>query len=151
MNIMNISEIDEIKVVGLSVRTNNSSEMDPSTAKIGSLWEKFYAEIAPGLNQKSRVFGLYTNYDADHTGKFDVVACSDYLNIENTQELKKYTIIPGKYVIFKAKGEMPTVVVELWEQVWTYFSSESCQYRRAFTTDFELYRSENEIEIYISV
>ena len=145
---MNINEIDKINVIGTSVRTKNSDEMNSSTAKISALWEKFYTELAPKLGQSSRVFGLYTNYESDHTGAFDVVACSDVID---AQDLEKFQINSGKYLVFNGAGEMPQIVIDVWGEIWNYFSSESCEYKRAFTTDFELYKSETEIEIYISV
>ncbi|MCW8090911.1 GyrI-like domain-containing protein [Alteromonas sp. ASW11-130] len=145
---MNITTIEKFSVAGISVRTKNSNEMSPSTAKIGSLWEKFYGELAPKLNQNARVFGLYTNYESDHTGLFDVVACSDSLLTENVE---KHDVKAGNYVKFKAAGEMPQVVIDLWGAVWKYFDANDCDYKRTFTTDFEFYKSENEVEIFISV
>lgn len=145
---MNISKVDKINVMGMSVRTNNVDEMNPSTAKIGALWETFYAELAPKLTQDSRVFGLYTNYESDHTGAFDVVACSDSIE---AQDLEIFQIDTGDYLVFSGTGAMPQAVIDLWRKVWNYFDSEHCEHRRTFTTDFEWYKSENEIEIYISV
>ena len=140
--------IDKIDVMGKSVRTKNTDEMNPSTAKIGALWERFFADLAPKMSKSSRVFGLYTNYESDHTGAFDVVACSDVID---AQGLEEFQINSGRYLIFNGTGEMPQTVIDLWGEVWSYFSSENCEHKRAFTTDFEFYKSEKEIEIYISV
>ncbi|EEY45345.1 bacterial transcription activator [Vibrio cholerae] len=52
---------------------------------------------------------------------------------------------------FSATGEMPQVVIELWGDVWRYFGSESCPYKRAYTTDFEYYKSASEVEISIAI
>ncbi len=145
---MEINELEKINVTGISVRTTNANEMTPANAKIGALWEKFYTELAPKLSPNSQVFGLYTNYESDHTGAFDVVACSDVIN---TQELESFQVNSGKYLVFSGVGEMPQAVISLWGEVWNYFSSADCQYERAFTTDFELYKSETEIEIYIAI
>jgi|GEM_PF-4538289 len=49
--------------------------------------------------------------------------------------------------IYKRR-EMP---IETWGKIWEYFSNENSQYIRAYKTDFEYYKNENEIEIYISV
>lgn len=145
---MNMTKIDKLDVTGISVRTKNSDEMDSSTAKIGSLWETFYSEFTPKLTQNSRVLGLYTHYESDHTGSFDVVACSDSLSAENLEE---HQINAGNYLKFKGTGEMPQAVIDLWGEVWNYFNAKDCQHNRTFTTDFELYKGEEEIEIYISV
>ncbi|HFG1933513.1 TPA: AraC family transcriptional regulator, partial [Vibrio cholerae] len=50
-----------------------------------------------------------------------------------------------------ATGEMPQVVIDLWNEVWNYFASEHCPHERAYTTDFEYYKSANSVEISIAV
>ncbi|GEM77406.1 GyrI-like domain-containing protein [Vibrio sagamiensis] len=148
---MNISEVNGFEVTGFAIRTTNADEVDPSTAKIGELWAKFYTNAAPKLNEKSKVFGIYTNYESDFTGVFDVIACSDTLSPEILPDSVKVNVISGKYVTFSASGEMPQVVIDLWGKVWNYFSSENCLYERAYTTDFEYYKSAHEVEISIAV
>ncbi|BCK33303.1 hypothetical protein VCSRO96_3123 [Vibrio cholerae] len=148
---MNISEMDSFDVTGFVIRTTNADEVSPSTAKIGELWARFYANAAPKLNEKSKVFGLYTNYESDFTGAFDVIACSDTLSPEILPDSVKVTVASGKYVTFSSTGEMPQVVIELWGDVWRYFGSESCPYKRAYTTDFEYYKSASEVEISIAI
>lgn len=145
---MNTTKIENIPVKGIAVRTDNSSEINPSTAKIGPLWERFYTEFAPLLSENSRVFGLYTNYESDHTGAFDVVACTDLLD---SQSIDSFAIQAGNYVVFKGQGKMPDAVINLWGQVWEYFESATCKHVRAFTTDFEFYKNDNEVEIYIAI
>ncbi|WP_028781322.1 GyrI-like domain-containing protein [Shewanella sp. 38A_GOM-205m] len=148
---MDIIETDSFSATGFLIRTTNADEMNPSTAKIGNLWSKFYTDAAPKLNEKSKVYGLYTNYESDVTGAFDVVACSDTLSSEVLPEAVNVKVASGKYVTFSATGEMPQVVTDLWGEVWSYFSSESCLFERAYTTDFEYYKSENEVEISIAI
>ena len=145
---MEITKIENIDVKGIAVRTDNASEMDSATAKIGPMWEKFYSEIAPSLKDGANVYGLYTNYESDHNGTFDVVACSDNVEAPN---VSSYNVQAGNYLVFKGSGQMPQVVIELWGQVWEYFESPTSQHKRAFNTDFELYKSENEVELFISV
>lgn len=148
---MNISEINGFEVTGFVVRTTNADEMNPMTAKIGNLWEKFYLNAAPKLTDKSKVYGLYTNYESDFTGAFDVIACSDTLSAQLLSESVKTKVSSGKYVTFSATGEMPQVVIDLWSEVWNYFASEHCPHERAYTTDFEYYKSANSVEISIAV
>ncbi|WP_394183625.1 GyrI-like domain-containing protein [Marinomonas posidonica] len=145
---MELIQFDTIQVAGLSVRTTNDAEMTPDTAKISALWAKFYGDLSPMLDPHSRVFGLYTHYESDHTGAFDVVACADSLTGKNLEE---HQIPAGNYVKFQHTGEMPQAVIDLWGEVWAYFASEKCAHTRAFTTDFECYKSEQEVEIYIAV
>ncbi len=53
--------------------------------------------------------------------------------------------------MFKATGEVPKIVFETWGRVWEYFSKEGVEHERLYTTDFEYYVNQNEIEIYIAV
>ncbi|ELU9851005.1 effector binding domain-containing protein [Vibrio cholerae] len=148
---MNISDMNGFDVSGFIIRTNNADEITTSTAKIRDLWVRFYENAAPNLNEESKVFGLYTNYESDFTGAFDVIACSDTLSPELLPDSVQVTVASGKYVTFSATGEMPQVVIELWGDVWRFFGSESCPYKRAYTTDFEYYKSASEVEISIAI
>ncbi|GGP42561.1 transcriptional regulator [Shewanella algicola] len=145
---MNIVNLDNMDVKGISIRTDNLSEMSPSTAKIGALWQQFYEQLAASLTQGSNVFGLYTHYESDHMGSFDVVACSDKLTVG---DLASFQIQSGEYLVFKGTGEMPQAIIDLWGEVWEYFDNDTCQLTRAYTTDFEHYINENEVELFISV
>ncbi|MBF4258362.1 MULTISPECIES: GyrI-like domain-containing protein [Vibrio] len=148
---MSINEMNGFEVTGFVIRTTNADEVNSSTAKIGNLWAKFYTNAAPKLDEKSKVYGLYTNYESDFTGAFDVIACSDTLSPEILPDSVKVNVTSGKYVTFAASGEMPQAVIDLWGEVWNYFSSENCPHERAYTTDFEHYKSAHEVEISISV
>ncbi|AEF55251.1 GyrI-like domain-containing protein [Marinomonas posidonica] len=148
---MDVSVIEEMAVRGIGVRTRNVDEMQPETAKIGDLWGRFYSQLMPKLSSNAQVFGLYTHYESDHNGWFDVVACTDSLAQGDVAEVKDYSIVAGSYLVFRGSGEMPKAVIDLWGEVWRYFSSDHCAYKRAFTTDFECYKSDREIEIYIAI
>ncbi|EHH2451576.1 effector binding domain-containing protein [Vibrio vulnificus] len=148
---MSINEMNGFEVTGFVIRTTNADEVNSSTAKIGNLWAKFYTNAAPKLDEKSKIYGLYTNYESDFTGAFDVIACSDTLSPEILPDSVKVNVTSGKYVTFAASGEMPQAVIDLWGEVWNYFSSENCPHERAYTTDFEHYKSAHEVEISISV
>lgn len=148
---MTLALVDEKAIIGISVRTKNSDEMQPQTSKIGSLWEKFYQEVAPALQEGASVFGVYYNYESDASGEFSVMAGSDKVEESKHTNLENVAIKPGKYLVFKETGEMPQVVIDTWAKIWDYFSADTQAYQRAYTTDFELYKSPNEIEIYIAV
>jgi hypothetical protein len=53
--------------------------------------------------------------------------------------------------VFSAQGQVPQIVFETWGKVWSYFSSEDCTHTRAYVTDFEFYKSQDEIEIHIGI
>ncbi len=134
---------------GLKVRTCNSNEMSGQGAKIARLWQAFYANVAPKLSPESQVYGVYTHYESDVTGDFDVYACTNTpVQSANTESIDLAT---GKYLRFSGQGAMPQTVVDVWGQVWQYFSNEHCPYIRAYKTDYEFYKNSEEVEVFISV
>lgn len=148
---MTLTQVDDKAIIGISVRTKNSDEMQSKTSKIGGLWETFYQEVAPTLQEGATVFGVYYNYESDASGEFSVMAGSDKVAESKHTNLENVSIKHGKYLVFKETGEMPQVVINTWGKIWDYFSADTQDYQRAYTTDFELYKSPNEIEIYIAV
>jgi predicted transcriptional regulator YdeE len=71
---MKIEVIDEKQIYGLSVRTTNTNEMNPETAKIGKTWQKFDSEVSVDYQGGERVYGVYYDYESDANGKFTVLA-----------------------------------------------------------------------------
>ncbi|MEJ2763602.1 GyrI-like domain-containing protein [Photobacterium sp. MCCC 1A19761] len=148
---MILQHIDGFEVSGFSVRTTNADEMSPSTAKIGQLWETFYAQAYPKLTAGSNIYGVYTHYESDHTGAYDVMACSDGLAADALNGAVSTQIASGKYLTFTAQGEMPQAVISLWGTIWDYFRADDCAHTRAYTTDFEHYLSADEVAISIAI
>jgi predicted transcriptional regulator YdeE len=146
---MRIEEIKEKLIYGISTRTKNIDEMNPQTSKIGVIWQKFYQTVE--LDEK--VYGVYYNYESDANGEFDVLAGCEISN-ENLANVK---IEKGKYLVFhktyEENNDNSTVqaIIETWGKIWEYFSNENSQYKRAYKTDFEYYKNQNEIEIFISI
>jgi predicted transcriptional regulator YdeE len=125
--------------------------MKPEVSKIRGLWQRFYDVIAPNLMNGATIFGVYHNYESDASGEFSVLAGADQINVSSSCSTDKVLIQSGNYLLFEAKGDMPQVVIDTWSKVWEYFESGGSEYQRAYTTDFELYKSQNEIEVYIAI
>lgn len=156
---MRIEYIDGFSVTGLSVRTKNALELMPKTANISLLWEAFSTHCRSFLSEDAKIYGVYTQYETDASGEFNVLACSDQLTCAQFDDVKcqcsypceSMTIEAGKYLVFSAKGKMPQTVIQLWDEVWRYFNAFDCEHVRIFNTDFEYYKHENEVEIAIGV
>ena len=150
---MRVEEIEEKIIYGISTRTKNSNEMNPETAKIGAIWQKFDSTVEVNYKDGERVYGVYYNYQSDANGEFDVLAGYETPN----DKLDKVTIEKGKYLVFNKTFEKTDdntriqAIIETWGRIWEYFSNEDSQYERAYQTDFEYYKGQNEIEIYISI
>ncbi|OEF23145.1 GyrI-like domain-containing protein [Vibrio rumoiensis] len=147
---MKVKHIEAFQVKGITIRTNNQNEASPSSAQIGLLWHDFNEKVAPLMAPFSETYGVYTEYESDHTGDFDVIACTDTLSTQPTIELSSVNINRGQYAVFTASGPLPETVINLWMQVWQYFSDETCEHKRAFTTDFEHYE-EGKVSVYIAL
>ncbi|HHS92957.1 MAG TPA: AraC family transcriptional regulator, partial [Campylobacterales bacterium] len=68
---MRVEEIEERTIYGITTRTKNLDEMNPQTAKIGSIWQKFDETVDVDYKGGERVYGVYYNYESDANGKFD--------------------------------------------------------------------------------
>jgi predicted transcriptional regulator YdeE len=139
-------------VSGLGVRTLNNNEQQVSTARIGPMWERFFAE---GLFDKiahkqpqSLVYGVYSNYESDASGQFDVTA--GVAVTAPAPDFKTIEVQGGQYLVFEARGPMPGCVIETWGQIWAYFN-EHPQIRRKFATDFEAYTGLDSVAVHIGI
>jgi predicted transcriptional regulator YdeE len=144
-------EFNEKRIIGISTRTTNAKEMDPSTGRIGPLWKEFDAQVEVDYKNGKRVYGVYFNYESDATGEYSILAGTDQLDANSSAKLETIVIPSGKYLVFTAKGDIPRIVFDTWGRVWEYFSKKDAEYDRSYITDFEYYVNQNEIEVYIAV
>jgi predicted transcriptional regulator YdeE len=143
-----IKTIEAFSVTGFQARTTNAAEQSPQTGKIGGLWQQFFrsALFAP----TSGVVGVYSNYESDAMGAFDVTAgaVSSTAKPANTQTVQ---IQAGQYLVFRGKGAMPQAVIDAWVQVWQHFSQPRSDFERVYATDFEQYVGADEVAVHIGV
>lgn len=148
---MELRVVSEKIIHGLSIRTDNATEMDPNKGKISALWQGFDEAVPVDYKNGERVYGVYFDYESDHSGKFTVLAGFDVAKTPSNVRLEKVTIPSTKYLVFTHKGEMPQIAIDAWTEVWHYFENESAEYQRVYSTDFEYYPNGNEIEVHIAV
>jgi predicted transcriptional regulator YdeE len=147
---MNLVNIDSKSIFGLVLRTSNATELDPKTAQIAQFVQEVDREVKINYREGRRAYSVYHNYESDMSGEFDILMGSDEIEY-STQPLRTVTIEAGHYLEFEAEGEMPEMVIELWMQIWAYFSSDTCKYKRRYTTDFEYYKTANQVSVFIAV
>ncbi|BEP56005.1 GyrI-like domain-containing protein [Variovorax sp. V118] len=140
---------DAFRVAGLTVRTTNREEIDPATARIGALWNRFFGEqtyeSTPYRTSDTRIFSVYSAYESDAHGAFDMtagVAVSDGAN--------SVAIEAGDYLVFTGRGEMPQMVIATWQRIWQYFEAHPEIVRR-YRSDFEAYEGPDAVAIHIGV
>ena len=147
---MKQTQVKSKTIIGLKVRSKNEDEMNSEVAKIGTLWQDFFANIMPTLGETPPpLYGVYSNYESDAHGEFDVLVGAE--EVEQTEERASVDLEEGNYLCFTAKGELPQAVIETWGEIWAYFSDENCKETRAYKTDFEKYIGQDETEFYIGI
>ena len=147
----------EIKLVGLTARTNNKNEINPQTSKIGALAGRFWSQnIADQISNRKNpgvTLSVYTEY-----GDFTYFIGEEVSSFENIPSgLQKLTVPAAKYQKFTTpSGKMPDVVVSAWQQIWK-MTSDDFEGDRAYIADFEVYDqraidpANTSLDIYIGV
>jgi predicted transcriptional regulator YdeE len=147
-----IQHVSPFLICGTTVRTMNRDEFNPGTAKISGLWTQFFGndtanKIAHRIPD-GRIYGVYSSYETDASGFFDVTA-GVAVNAADAG-FSSVEIQGGKYLVFEAKGPMPAAVIQTWGAIWTYFQMHP-QVTRAFLTDFEAYSGTDTVQVHIGV
>ena len=138
-----------IAVAGITIRTTNAAEFNPATGKIAGLWGRFFTEglfdSLPGKLPGSPIYGVYSSYESDYMGAFDVTA-----GVATTPTESLLALQAGEYLVFKGAGPMPQTVLQTWGVVWQYFQSNP-DVKRSYATDYEVYLGADTVEIHIGV
>jgi predicted transcriptional regulator YdeE len=153
-----VVKVQERIVVGLQTRTTNREEFaSGGKGKIAQLWQKFFqdncATTIPNQVDHAPTISVMTDYESDYMGAYTLIIGKE---VNSTQQvpsaMASVTIKPGTYLRFSAQGTMPAVVIETWQFIWDYFAK-SHQYKRLYSTDFEVYPADKPgyVEVYIAV
>ena len=157
------TNLDEIRLIGLTARTKNAAEMNPDTAKIGPLsggyWsnnvaEQFQHRVSPG-----KTFCVYTHYETDENGPYTYFI-GEEVSAFDGQDLSQFetlTIPAGHYQkISTPQGKMPDVVISTWQHIWQ-MTEKDFGGKRAYTADFEIHDERAKdwnnamVEIYLAI
>lgn len=147
MNYKNI-ELDGFYIIGLSVRTKN--EDGKSQKDIADLFSKLIGEdLIDQIPDKLtyELYCVYTDYEKDSQGEFTAIVGCKVQSIEDVPEGFTGVEIPkSKYRHYTVKGGSPAEVAEVWEEIW-----DDKDVNRAYIADFDVYKEEPGVDIYISV
>jgi predicted transcriptional regulator YdeE len=138
------TELEEIKLVGISIRTNNALELNPATANIlptvqkyfhNNLGEKILYRKAPRTT-----YCVYTEYESDFSGNYTYFIGEQVGTLDNIPEgFVQLRIPPQTYTkCTVGPGSMPGVLVDGWQKIWQMAPSELGG-KRGYLADFELY------------
>lgn len=143
-------EHESLLIHGFSSRTCNQDESRSMNAKIPKLWESFASSPLKNALPKTKAYCVYSNYESDVSGFYDVTVGIPLLLQTNENHLTPIVIQKGHYFCFRNQGNLPDVVIETWNAIWQFFSEHQA-YRRAYQTDFEVYLENNIMEVYIGL
>ena len=138
------TDLPEIKLVGITTRTNNAAEINPVTSKIGPTVQKYFhnelAEKITGRKKPGTTYCSYTEYENDFTGDYTYFIGEEVASFDNLPDGFSKLIIPTQqYAKFTSDpGAMPNVVISLWQKIWQ-MSPEELGSTRNYVADFELY------------
>ena len=148
------THVPAFQVAGLRTRTRNQDEGHPSTAKIAPLWARFMAEqVAERVPHRGKgplIYGVYSAYESDFTGAFDVTAG---VSVDTATNDDTYCTVPlpsSDYLVFERQGPLPQTIIALWTSVWEYMADHP-EHKRQYTADFEVYRGPQEVAVYIAI
>jgi predicted transcriptional regulator YdeE len=144
---------NKIKLIGVKTRTSNEK-----IEAINAFWQEFYSkgifDQIPNKIDPRFVFGVYTNYESDYNGEYDLIIACEVAGFEGiSDDLISFVIPKDKYAIFQESAAMPMhdKIGLLWNRIW------SSQLNRKYAIDFEKYEvstcfSENpNIQVNISI
>lgn len=147
--------LEEIKLIGLSLKSKTTNLNGQSNIDCGNLWQKFekenYAIKIPN-KLSNEILAVYYQYEGDHTQPFSYfIGCKVPTNTNVPQGLDSLIIPQGTYQKISAKGEMPNCVANTWKEIW------NSDIRRTYKFDFEVYdeRSKDwnnaEVDFFLSI
>ena len=139
----------DIQIVGIELRTSNAEAMQT----IPPFWQKFYQEnILQQIANKvsDNVFAVYTNFENEgknNEGTYSLIIGAEVSEIQTLPENFVSTIIkPSKRAVFEVEKGHPEKVGEKWQEIW-----QTTDLEKSYLSDYELYHSSGEIEIYIGI
>lgn len=137
------SEMAELKLVGITVRTNNDNEMDPKYAKIGELAAMYWGEgLANQIKDRvnpGKTFAVYTEYETDERGDYTYFIGEEVSSFDDMPSTFIALTVPAqKYQQFTtAPGVIPEVIINAWRQIWMMGEKELGG-KRAYQADLEV-------------
>lgn len=156
------SKREEIKLVGLKVRTNNKNELGSLEGKIFPCVQQYFQQQLfnkiPNRKNPGTTLCVYTDYESDHTGDYTYFIGETVNSFDGIPEALHALLIPAQnYIKFTTKpGSMPKVLRDAWIEILE-MSPKDLGGKRAYRADFEVYderaadHSKIVLDIYIGI
>lgn len=135
--------LSSLKLIGITARTNNKSEFNPETAKIGKLSSMYWSQqianqfkhrVNPGVT-----YCVYTEYETDEHSDYTYFIGEQVGSLEDQSKFQTLIIPAGPYQKFTTDpGKMPQVIIAAWQDIWQ-MKEKDFGGKRSYRADFELY------------
>ncbi len=134
--------LPEIKLIGITARTNNQAEMQGDKAKIGAIIAQYdQQKLAEQILHRKKpgvAYCVYTEYESNHLGDYTYFVGEEVESFDNQPDsFTKLTIPAQNYIKFTTEsGPMPMVCIKTWQGIW---ANEELEAKRSYIADFEIY------------
>ncbi len=150
---VDVTNRDEMLVVGFAVRTTNADEMDPARAKLPALWHRAGAPGAfahvPGRVDEN-LYAVLTDYESDHHGAYTQIVGTAVRTVPRLPEGMVAVRVPAaQSLLVEARGPMPQAILEAWQRVWKHTENGGTP-ARSFGTDLEVHHPGG-ADLYVAV
>lgn len=92
---------------------------------MGPLFSQSWERTLPGRGEEGCIFCVYSGYESDEHGAFDVTAGWDRAATSLPRCLGpcRSRCRRDDYLVFHGHGTMPQMVIDAWGEVWRYFAA----------------------------
>lgn len=158
------TQLPEIKLVGITTRTNSVQEFssDPAKRRISATVQKYFhgglADKIVNRKNPGTTLCVYTNYESDFMGDYTYFIGEEVTSFEGVGEGFECLTIPAQqYVKFTNEPKpMPAACIDMWQSIWN-MSAVDLGGERSYVADFEVYdqrsadQSKTILDIYIGI
>jgi len=123
-----------------SIRANNFND-EHVMLKINDMWKNASPELS---EHEDNIYGLYHEYESDYKGDYTLSVSIEGTNVSSIK-IPNYTT----YEVFKVDTDSKQGIFNTWSDIWNM--EKEGQLERAYTYDFEKYKPDGAVEIYIAV
>jgi predicted transcriptional regulator YdeE len=153
--IMKTIEMEDIQLIGLSLKTKTTNLNGRSSIDCGKLWTEFNEVNSINLisgRTSDEILAVYYQYEGENKETFAYfIGCKVKGGTEIPNGMQRLILPRGNYQKLAVKGTMPSCLHDAWKQIWDGATP------RTYQMDFEVYdeRSKDwnaaEVDIYLSV
>src|SRR5690625_5821333 len=122
-----------------SIRANNFND-EHVMQKINDMWKNASPELS---EHEDNIYGLYHEYESDYKGDYTLSVAIEGTN-ESSIKIPNHTT----YEIFKVDTDSKQVIFNTWIDICNM--EKEGQLERAYTYDFEKYKPDGAVEIFIA-